>query len=364
MLDSRSSTCSACAGARWCAAATSRRSSPTRSPITSPRRPTAASRAATRPPRPAAPRRAPSAASSAPRTRAATPAARARREHRQGSALRRALAAPPAGLRRAAVLTLALGIGATTAVFALVDGILVTRLPYPAAGAPGHRQRDLSGRRAGRGAARADDDGRRRLRRRPRFTLAGDGPAMRVSGARCRPSCSASSASTPALGRASAPARIGPARPGRAPEPRAVALALRRRSPRRRPLDRRRRPGARSRRRAAGRRSICRRGGRSSGCRSRSIRATRRATGPATSCRSSGACAPARRRPQAQAELRLFQRDVRQQFPWTHARRLEPRLRRRAAADALVGGRRAAPAASSRRRCWSSWSSPAPTSPT
>ena len=35
------------------------------------------------------------------------------------------------GFAIAAIVTLALGIGATTAIFALVDGILVRRLPFP-----------------------------------------------------------------------------------------------------------------------------------------------------------------------------------------------------------------------------------------
>jgi predicted permease len=83
-----------------------------------------------------------------------------------------------------AVLTLALGIGATTAVFALVDGILVSRLPYPASdrlvGAnvvyPG------GGLEAARRAIKTMDvasyaDGHA-------FTLSGDGPAVRVSGAK------------------------------------------------------------------------------------------------------------------------------------------------------------------------------------
>ena len=84
------------------------------------------------------------------------------------------------------ILTLALGIGATTAVFALRRRrSCVARLPYPAAGAAGHRQRDLSGRR--RSPRRGASCGRWTSPPTPRatsFTLTGDGPAMRVGGAR------------------------------------------------------------------------------------------------------------------------------------------------------------------------------------
>ena len=100
-----------------------------------------------------------------------------------------------------AVLTLALGIGATTAVFALVDGILVSRLPYPApdrlVGAnvvyPG------GGLEAARGALATMDvaayaDGQA-------FTLSGDGPAARVTGAKVSADLFAVLGVTPAIGR-------------------------------------------------------------------------------------------------------------------------------------------------------------------
>jgi predicted permease len=100
-----------------------------------------------------------------------------------------------------AVLTLALGIGATTAVFALVDGILVTRLPYPApdrlvsanavypGGGIDAARRTLSTMDV---AAYADGHV---------FTLAGDGAASRVSGARVSAELFAVLGVTPALGR-------------------------------------------------------------------------------------------------------------------------------------------------------------------
>jgi predicted permease len=101
-----------------------------------------------------------------------------------------------------AVLTLALGIGATTAVFALVDGILVTTLPYPAPdrlvtanavypnGGLAAARRTLSTMDV---AAYADGHV---------FTLAGDGQAMRVSGAKVSAELFGILGVAPALGRA------------------------------------------------------------------------------------------------------------------------------------------------------------------
>ncbi|MEO5823432.1 MAG: ABC transporter permease [Vicinamibacteraceae bacterium] len=101
-----------------------------------------------------------------------------------------------------AVLTLALGIGATTAVFALVDGILVSRLPYPSPERlvtanvvyPG------GGLDAARHALSTMDvaayaDGHV-------FTLAGDGQAVRVSGAKVSAELFAVLGVAPAIGRA------------------------------------------------------------------------------------------------------------------------------------------------------------------
>ena len=100
-----------------------------------------------------------------------------------------------------AVLTIALGIGATTAVFALVDGILVTRLPYPApdrlvtanavypSGGLAAARRTLSTMDV---AAYADGHV---------FTLTGDGPAVRVTGARVSAELFGVLGVTPARGR-------------------------------------------------------------------------------------------------------------------------------------------------------------------
>jgi predicted permease len=100
-----------------------------------------------------------------------------------------------------ALIALALGIGVTTAVFALVDGILVTRLPYPApdrlisanvtypAGGVEAARREISTFDV---AAYADGQV---------FTLAGDGPAMRVSGAKVSAELFRVIGAEPALGR-------------------------------------------------------------------------------------------------------------------------------------------------------------------
>ena len=100
-----------------------------------------------------------------------------------------------------AILTIALGIGATTAVFALVDGILVTRLPYPApdrlvtanavypGGGLAAARRTLSTMDV---AAYADGHV---------FTVTGDGPAVRVTGARVSAELFAVLGVTPARGR-------------------------------------------------------------------------------------------------------------------------------------------------------------------
>ena len=188
----------------------------------------------------------------------------------------------------------------------------------PGAGTAGDRQRRVSRRRAGRGAAHAVDDGRRRLRRRSRVHAG----RRRPGGARHRRARVRRAVRRPrrhAGSRPHLPRRRGSGGPRRrrAPERRAVAHALRGRPRRRRPVDRRRRPVARDRRGAAGQRRSAVAADAESGCRWRS--------NPRDTARYwAGDFMPlvARLRPgvtaaKAQAELRLFQRDVRQQFPWT-----------------------------------------------
>jgi len=49
----------------------------------------------------------------------------------------RALTREP-GIAAAAMLTVALGVGANTAIFSVVNGVLLQPLPYPGTGSPGH----------------------------------------------------------------------------------------------------------------------------------------------------------------------------------------------------------------------------------
>ena len=100
-----------------------------------------------------------------------------------------------------ALVTLALGIGVTTAVFALFDGILLARLPYPdparlvsanatyPAGGIDAARREL---RTMDVAAYADGQV---------FTLGGDGPAVRVTGAKVSAELFTVLGAAPALGR-------------------------------------------------------------------------------------------------------------------------------------------------------------------
>ncbi len=216
-----------------------------------------------------------------------------------------------------AVLTLALGIGATTAVFALVDGILVARLPYPNAaqlvtanavypgGGVAAARRSLSTMDV---AAYADGHV---------FTLGGDGPGVRVTGARVSAELFAVLGVSPALGRSFRPGEDQAARDG------VVLLS---------DALWRSRFGADP--RVVGR-SIMVNG------RSREIVGVLPAAVDLPSRRTQlwvplaldprdtvsywagdfmplvGRLRPGVTAAQAQAELRLFQRDVRQQFPWT-----------------------------------------------
>jgi putative ABC transport system permease protein len=101
-----------------------------------------------------------------------------------------------------ALLALALGIGVTTAVFALVDGILLAGLPFPQADrlVSANATYPVGGVVAARRELRTMDvaayaDGQL-------FTLAGDGPAVRVTGARVSAELFSVLGASPALGRA------------------------------------------------------------------------------------------------------------------------------------------------------------------
>ena len=101
-----------------------------------------------------------------------------------------------------AVLTLALGIGANTAVFSLVDGILFARLPYAAPDQLVSVTAHLSERRLRRDARRGSQPRRRRVCRRQELHADGRGGAdARERGRGCPPNSSRSSACARRSGR-------------------------------------------------------------------------------------------------------------------------------------------------------------------
>ena len=237
-----------------------------------------------------------------------------------------------------AVLTLALGIGATTAVFALVDAILVARLPYPAPDrlVTANAVYPNGGLAAARRALATMDiaayaDGHV-------FTLTGRGPAFRVTGAKVSAELFGVLGVTPAIGRTFRSGEDQLARDGVVllsdalwrsrfgADPRVVGRAL--------TIDGRAREIV--------------------GVLPASVDLPSRRTqlwipialDPRDTVRYwAGDFMPivARLRPgvteaQAQAELRLFQRDVRRQFPWTMPDEWNRDLAVVPLQSALVGG--------------------------
>jgi predicted permease len=105
------------------------------------------------------------------------------------------------GFAAVAILTLALGIGANTAVFSLVDGILLTRLPYPAP----ERLVSITGTYPNGAFAALRDEIRTMdvavYAEGHRFTLRGDGDPISVSGTRVSAEIFSILGIRPALGR-------------------------------------------------------------------------------------------------------------------------------------------------------------------